>query len=164
MLLRKAILSDVEGICRVCTEGWRATYRDLVSKKSVEKVIVDFHNPERVRSEVLNPEGWNGWWVALDKNEVVGAGGGGMTGETNSELFVLYADPDKRGQGIGTLLLEAISNELKEQGATLQQVSVVEDNERGLPFYTARGFSVVGERKAHGVEDGRGSVLLERML
>lgn len=53
MLLRKATLDDVEGICRVCTEGWRATYCDLVSTKSVEKVIADFYNPERVRSEVL---------------------------------------------------------------------------------------------------------------
>ena len=163
MLLRKATLDDVKGICRVCTEGWRATYHDL-SKKSVEKVIADFYNPERVRSEVSNLEGWNGWWVALDKDELVGAGGGGMTGETNSELFVLYADPDKRGQGIGTLLLEAISNELKEQGATSQHVSVMKDNEKGLPFYRVRGFSVVGKRETHGTEGERGSVLLERIL
>ena len=164
MHVRKATLDDVEGICRVYTDGWRATYPGLISEKSIEEVIADFYNPERVRAEVLNPEGWNGWWVALDENEVVGAGGGGMTGETSSELFVLYADPNRRGQGIGTLLLDAISTEIRAQGATVQKVAVTKDNEKGLPFYQARGFSVVGEREAHGIADERGSVVLERTL
>ena len=162
MLVRKAKLEDVEGICRVCSAGWRASYKHLVSEDTLEQVVAEFYNPERVRAEVFKPENWNGWWVVLAEGEVVGAGGGGMTGESRSELFVIYVDPEKRGQGIGTLLLDAISNELKAQGATSQQVSTMKNNEKGLPFYRARGFSVIGERERQ--EDEWESWLLERAL
>ena len=163
-MLRKAVLEDIQGICRVCSAGWRASYQNLLPKATIEKVIADFYNLERVRSEVLDPKDWNGWWVARD-SEVVAAGGGGMIDETKCELFVIYVDPDRRGEGIGTQLLEAITAELTEQGATVQQVSTLKENKKGLPFYKARGFSVVGKGEAYGRPDGEHeSILLERKL
>ncbi len=66
------------------------------------------------------------------------------------EVFVLYVDPQRRGSGIGTALLEAITNQQRKSGAKEQWVSVEAKNDKGLPFYEARGFIRRGERTAYG--------------
>ena len=120
ILVRRARPEDVDGICRVCTDGYWAAYSGLLPDEYIARTVREFYNAERVRREVEDPEGWNGWYAALDGDRVVGAGGGGMTAPEVSELFVLYVDPARRGQGIGTRLLEAITEELRRQGAREQ--------------------------------------------
>ena len=71
------------------------------------------------------------------------------------EIFVLYLDKARRREGIGSLLLEAISEQQRSDGACEQWVSVEPDNEKGLPFYEARGFEARGERPAWGSSTGR---------
>jgi ribosomal protein S18 acetylase RimI-like enzyme len=164
--VRKATLDDVDGICRVCTEGYWATYSDLMPSDYIERTVATFYNPERVRGEVLHAEDWNGWYVALDGGTVVGAGGGGMTGPAICELFVLYLDPTRRREGIGTLLLDAITAEMREQGAHEQWVSVAKGNMKGIPFYEARGFVLQGEQATYASlpEDQRTSLRMCRPL
>lgn len=69
---------------------------------------------------------------------------GGITRPGVSELFVLYVDPSLRGQGVGTRLLEAITEELRHQGAREQWVSVTKGIQKGIPFYRTRGFPDTG--------------------
>jgi ribosomal protein S18 acetylase RimI-like enzyme len=147
--IKKASLDHVDGIRRVCTDGWRETYKNIRPKIYIEKVIESFYSAERIRREVEEPKNWNGWYVALERNNVVGAGGGGMISPTSAELFVLYMDPNRKGQGIGTLLLNAITQEFKGQGASEQWVAVEKDNQMGIPFYKAKGFKVRGEARSY---------------
>ena len=69
------------------------------------------------------------------------------------------------GSGFG-LLLDAITERQRSQGALEQWVSVEPENEKGLPFYLARGFHVLGNRPAWGTrpEEGRISLRLMRRL
>ncbi|MEN1936613.1 GNAT family N-acetyltransferase [Paenibacillus sp. 102] len=53
---------------------------------------------------------------------------------------MLYLNPSRRGEGIGTMLLHAITERQIEQGAIEQWVSVMKGNQKGIPFYEARGF------------------------
>ncbi|WP_338780704.1 GNAT family N-acetyltransferase [Metabacillus sp. FJAT-52054] len=140
----KAGLEHIQGIIRVCSEGYRNTYNETHSKKYIERTISEFYNAERVAKEIQETDRhWNGWYAAIGENGVAGAGGGGMTAEHTSELFVLYLDPAKRRQGIGTLLLNAITEEqIQTYGAQEQWVSVDEQNQKGIPFYKAKGFIV----------------------
>ena len=81
------------------------------------------------------------------------------------EVFVLYLDPARRREGIGSLLLDAISEQQRAHGAHEQWVSVEPDNAKGLPFYLARGFRVRGDRPAWGTAlEGRVSLRLMRRL
>ena len=91
----------MEGICRVCTEGYRATYPGLLPEDSIEHVISEF--------------------------------------------------------------LEAITGEMVAQGAREQWVSVQKGNQKGVPFYEARGFTVEGARPAFGGATGT-SLRLRRSL
>ena len=164
--IRKAILADVPGISRVCSAGYRATYPDLLSDEEIEATVAEWYSLDRIYHDVVHPEGWNGWWVALDDQTVVGAGGGAFIAPASSELYVLYMDPQRRGEGLGTALLEVITDELYQQGAREQWVAVTPNNQKGIPFYEALGFVVRGTRPAYGntFQEGRQSLLYWRTL
>ncbi|MBM7633412.1 GNAT family N-acetyltransferase [Geomicrobium sediminis] len=48
--------------------------------------------------------------------------------------------PDRRNEGIGSKLLAEITKQQLTLGATEQWVSVQQHNEKGIPFYKAKGF------------------------
>ncbi|KAA0550051.1 GNAT family N-acetyltransferase [Bacillus sp. BGMRC 2118] len=140
-------------MARVCSKGYRQTYNQLCTKEYIERTIEKFYNIERLQSKVKKPEGWDGWVVAVENNKVLGAGGGGMIGDNEGEVFVLYLDPTRRGEGIGTLLLEEITRVQIENGAKYQWVSVLKDNNKGIPFYEARGFIFQSEMKTYATKN-----------
>ena len=167
IIVRRAEPDDAEGIARVCAEGWRDTYDGIYEPERIESAIAEYYTPERIAGEIAAPENWDGWFAAVheDTDTVVGAGGGGMTGPGVGEVFVLYLDPARRREGIGSLLLDAITEQQRAHRAHEQWVSVDPDNAKGLPFYFARGFDVRGERPAWGTApEGRVSLRLMRQL
>ena len=167
MRARKAGLADVADICRICRDAWRDTYAGVYDADEIERIVARYYSRERVREEVRRPEDWDGWWVAEDDaGRIVAAGGGGMTAPCVGEVFVLYADPPRRGEGAGTAILAAVTEEQRSQGAREQSVSVEPQNENGLRFYRARGFRRRGSRPLHGNEPGddRVSLRLSRRI
>ncbi|WP_161992262.1 N-acetyltransferase [Pseudonocardia sp. EV170527-09] len=171
-VIRAAVAADAPGIADVCTRAYRATYRDLLPSSFVEDVITRFYDEDRVRSEVAPaPPHWLGYVVAAagspgERGSVLGAAGGAITGEGVGELYVLYLDPDRRGEGIGTRLLDHVTVQLRDHGAREMWVSVAEGNDRGVPFYRARGFVERGRVPMHTseVSDGLWSLRMFRPL
>lgn len=152
--IQKAQPEHVAGISKVCADGYRATYMETHTQEYVERTIAEFYNHERILKEIVEKQtGWDGWFVALEDGRVVGAGGGGMTGPATGELFVLYLDPERRNEGIGSKLLTAITEEQIKQGAREQWVSVSKGNNKGIPFYEARGFVKDSEKRSYGISD-----------
>lgn len=81
----------VSGIINVCRVAYWNTYRTTHSKAYINRAIETFYHRERVCREVTETSrSWGGYFVALDHDQVVGAGGGGMPDCQMSELFVLY--------------------------------------------------------------------------
>ncbi|QWG50530.1 GNAT family N-acetyltransferase [Bacillus mycoides] len=154
---RKARVEDIQGIIKVCSDGYRNTYPGLLPQQYIESTIKEFYNDDRVRNEILNiSQEWNGWFVASDNGEILGAGGGGFTGKETAELFVIYLNPNRKREGIGTELLSIITNNQIERGAKEQWVSVAKDNDMGIPFYEAVGFKYQDGRPAYGLPVGEG--------
>lgn len=52
----------------------------------------------------------------------------------------LYVVPDRRGEGIGTRLLEVAEAALREEGASVVSLDVLADNEAAREFYRAQGY------------------------
>jgi GNAT superfamily N-acetyltransferase len=137
---RHATLDDVDAICRI--------YADACAGLTTSAEIERFYVPERVAREVdAALPSWGGWFVA-ETDAVIAAGGGGMTGLTTGELFVLHADRARRGEGAGSALLQAITAQQSRLGATEQWVGVDLANTDGIAFYEARGFVRRGTRPA----------------
>lgn len=152
MIVTSAGPEHVKGIAQVCSKAYRLTYALTHSESYIERVIQEFYNEERIFEEVMNTgREWCGYFVALENNKVIGAGGGGMISENSGEIFVLYIEPERRNEGIGSALLEAITKQQKESfGAEVQWVSVQEDNEKGIPFYEARSFQFSHKQPGYG--------------
>ncbi|MBM7542660.1 GNAT family N-acetyltransferase [Amphibacillus cookii] len=147
----RATEAHVSGIINVCRSAYWDTYQATHSEAYIDRVVKTFYHPERVWYEVTKTSrSWGGYFVALDHDQVVGAGGGGMTDRQISELFVLYIDPSRRNQGIGTKLLDAITAQQKQQGARKQWVSVQKGNMKAIPFYQAKGFIFSHEQSSYG--------------
>lgn len=141
--ITKPTENHIEAISGICSAGWKQTVEGKLSEKYQEQNIALWYNHERIRRDM---EAGYYTHVALIDSNVAGVIGGGMTGPGVSEVFMLYVDETYRYKGIGRLLLEALTELQKEQGATEQWVSVQEDNQRGIPFYEARGFQLQGKK------------------
>ncbi|XXM74586.1 GNAT family N-acetyltransferase [Lysinibacillus sphaericus] len=145
--MKKAGIQHIDGIIKVCSDGYRATYLHTHSSEYIERIIREFYHYDRVHHEVIHTDdGWNGYFVALEGDKVVGAIGGGLIDKEKGEVFVLYLDPDRLGEGIGTQLLHVLTQLQISKGATEQWVSVSKGNQKGIPFYEARGFQFVNEQ------------------
>ncbi|KAB7667150.1 GNAT family N-acetyltransferase [Bacillus sp. B1-b2] len=149
----KANKTHVEAIAKVCSKGWQSTINFPHTQEYIEQVIQEFYNHERIKKEVsTSNREWGGYYVALEDGEVVGAAGGGMTEEDVGELYVIYLDSNRRNEGIGTKLLEAVTMQQKELfGAKKQWVSVIKGNKLGIPFYEAKGFTFQHEVVENGM-------------
>jgi GNAT superfamily N-acetyltransferase len=166
-LVRPARDEDAAAIVDICTRGYRHTYPALLSSEFIERMIAESFSPERVAKEIAPaPPGWLGYQVAEEDGRVLGAAVGGMTAPEAGELFLLYLDPDERGRGLGTLLLNRVIDQLRASGATAMWVAALDGNEMGIPFYEARGFQKIQRRRTHGATeaDNAWSWLLSRPL
>lgn len=152
--VKKAEIRHIEGIIRVCSGGYRDTYKETHTAEYIERIIDEFYNFDRIRDEILNTgDHWNGWYVAIECETVVGAIGGGLINRDSGEVFVLYLDSKRRGEGIGTLLLNELTEIHKSKGATQQWVSVGKGNDKGIPFYEARQFVLMNEQKQYAAHE-----------
>lgn len=144
--VRLARAGEEQAICDVCREGFAASSFGLFASASIEQRAEQYYNPTRVRQEIAAAGAdrvWQGYVVAISETgDVLGAAGGGITDDTVGTIYVLYLNLALRGRGIGTALLDFITQQQKSEGATEQWVSVTEGNDLGIPFYRARGFAI----------------------
>lgn len=135
--------NHIEAISTICSMGWKQTVEGKLSEKYQEQNVAFWYAHERIKKDL---EAGFYSHVALIDSDVAGVIGGAMTGPGIGEVFVLYVDETYRYQGIGRHLLDALTQLQKEQGASKQWVSVQEGNQRGIPFYEARGFAYQGKK------------------
>ncbi len=154
--VRLARAGDEDAICDVCREGFTVSSNGLLTTASVEQRAQQYYNPARVRHEIATAgadPGWQGYVVAVSEaGGLLGAAGGGITDDTVGNVYALYLNLAFRGRGIGTALLDFVTQQQRSQGATEQWASVTAGNDLGIPFYLARGF-VVRDRVPFDVAD-----------
>jgi ribosomal protein S18 acetylase RimI-like enzyme len=165
--VRAAHQHDVAAIVDICTRAYAATYRDLLPASYLDRMLAEFYQPAQVSGRIAPaPPGWLGFQVVAEADRVLGVAAGGITGPGTGELHVIYLDPDERGRGLGTLLLDRITEQIRERGATEMWVAVVAGNDLAVPFYEARGFTIQGKRRAYGSTDAEDvrALLLRRPI
>lgn len=76
----------------------------------------------------------------------------------------VYVDPARRGEGVGSSLLEALAEASEEAGLWTLQAGVFPENEASVRVHLKAGFRVVGVRRRLGKLNGvwRDVLLLER--
>lgn len=150
--IRRANQWDAESMAVLLAKSQWFTYEALYSKEYITNLIDQYYNVQRIEQEIVSiNEKWHGYFIAEMSGKIVGVIGGGMTHEWTGEIYVFYMDPEMRGKGIGTRLLNFFTKLQKyTYGAKEQLVSVAKGNIYGIPFYEARGFIFQHEEPAYG--------------
>jgi len=149
--IRRGVIEDAVEASRMHARTWKVSYRGLV--------------PDTLLDE-LSPARWeNGWrrgfesmdptrtvHVAEIGGRVVGFAGGGRARDGAppgyvGEVYAIYVDPDRQGQGIGKSLLKAAAQGLVERGLTPIVIWTLFDNPASRGFYESRGGIVIGEKR-----------------
>ncbi|MEV0902870.1 GNAT family N-acetyltransferase [Actinoplanes sp. NPDC049802] len=148
-VVRPAVDADATRIAAICSGGYRNAYRELLPEGYIERSVVEFYSEARVAKEIAPaPPGWFGYQVVEEDGRVLGAAGGGMTGPAAGELSRIHLDDSQRGRGLGTLLLDRITEQVRTAGGTELWVSVFLGDRAGIGFYRARGFQPVDTVRA----------------
>ena len=142
--IERAAPEHVEAIAAICSRGWKQTVEGKLSDAYQKKNAAQWYNLEQVKSDI---EKGSYTHIAVNDSEVAGVIGGAITEPGVSQIFVFYVDEKYRYQGIGRQLLEIFTEEHKKEGARDQRVSVQDGNQRGIPFYEARGFVLQEKQK-----------------
>lgn len=76
----------------------------------------------------------------------------------------VYVDPERRGQGVGKLLLTSLVSESEQNGIWTLQASIFSENAASTTLHKSCGFREVGRRERIGKMNGiwRDTLLFER--
>ncbi|EHI69065.1 GNAT family N-acetyltransferase [Streptococcus ictaluri] len=141
--VRFAAIEDAQAISDICSQAWKKAYAQLYSNEYISKVIDDFYNVERITEECKeSSKDWYGYIVAYDGNDILGCIGGTCDNEVGF-IYVLYVKPDLKGIGIGSALLDFLTEyQIENYLISRQEVYVTTGNTRGIPFYLKHGFKL----------------------
>jgi GNAT superfamily N-acetyltransferase len=118
---------------------------------------------ERVRAHLRDPASW--FLVAKEGPVLVGMasaealrseGGAGPVTPGGCFLNFLFVAPERWGEGIGGVVLDAVLAEAKRRHYSRIHLWTQEDNERSHRLYRSRGFSPTGR-----TAEGEGEWVLE---
>ncbi len=148
-VVRHAVEADATEIARICSTAYRNAYRDLLPPEYIERSVSAFYNEPRVAREIepVLPD-WFGYQVVEEDGRVLGAAGGGMAGPDAGEVSLIYLESAERGRGLGTLLLDRVTDQIRAAGGTEMWVSVFLGDRNGIGFYRSRGFEPVSTVRA----------------
>jgi GNAT superfamily N-acetyltransferase len=130
--VRRATPSHAPTIRMIADAAWRATYRDLLRPETVDWFLERAYSEERVALRIERHE----TWVAELADEVAAFAESAIEPDRVT-LVAIYADPGRRGLGLGSALLEAIMSAHPDLPVA---ADVLVGNTTGEPFYVARGF------------------------
>lgn len=127
MIIRKMTITDYDGVYKlwINTPGMGLNNLDD-SKEGIEKYLI--RNPQTC-------------FVAEDDNRIIGVilcGNDGRRGYIHHTAV----DTTKRTRGVGTALVNAALDALKNEGINKVALVVFEKNEIGNSFWEKRGFTV----------------------
>ncbi len=145
MDIREATNDDRDGIQHAARESLQASYGHALSEDVIEEAVDHWYGDEMI--DELDDEDAL-YLVAVEDDEIVGFSQSYLTGEdgTAGEIDWIHIDPDHRGSGYGSRLLDETELALVDRGVTYLQGKVLVDNESGAEFYVSHGYEPGHER------------------
>ncbi len=144
--VRRARVTDREGIQRVARRSWHAAHDHIVGPEAVEEFLAEHYGDERLRRLIGSSRGT---WIVAE------AGGDDIVGfaatvpwrdrEDTWALASIYVLPDHWGEGIGRQLLDRVESVVRSAGGERLRLVVMADNDVGIGFYESTGFERVDD-------------------
>jgi ribosomal protein S18 acetylase RimI-like enzyme len=158
MRIRVASVDDAPAMGRVMVDSWLTAHRGQMPDAAWEKRR-DEWTPEvsatawqrSLRERDAAQGGGDVVLVAVDDDDtlaglVLGLAAEDDTSGRTAEIAAIYVGPDRRGQGVGRLLLQAAAGELADRGFSTLHIAVLTANLLARGFYDSQGGRDIGER------------------
>ncbi|MDQ3712080.1 MAG: GNAT family N-acetyltransferase [Acidobacteriota bacterium] len=149
MLIREAKESDAADIARLQVDAWRTTYKGIVPDTYIASLA--YERKEQSWRKILGSCESDFTFVAETSDEqIVGFASAGEIEEPErdfaGELIAIYLLEDYQCQGIGKLLVEAVTQRFIQQKVTSMIVWVFTENPFRA-FYESLGGKYVSEKQ-----------------
>ncbi len=160
--VRRAKIEDVSEITKIFNEGIEDGVATLETKLQTESDIMTWLENRDPRYMILVAENTDGeicGYVSLNKFNFKSA----YTGVADLSIYI---GRNCRGQGIGEILLDELSEEAKKEGFYKLVLNVISKNKRAQKFYEKMGYSLVGIYKDQGVLKGEwvDAIIMEKFI
>jgi len=132
-VIRPAESDDTDGIQRVARTTWHTTYDEMLGPDTVDTQVDEWYVDAAVREGVTSDEAT--YLVATIDGSVVGYASTGPSDDESghASLYAIYVLSDHCGSGLGTRLLDAVTDRLR--------IHVFADNNRARWFYERHGYT-----------------------
>ncbi len=136
-MIRQAGKQDIPRIAEIIVFGKRVAYRSIFkndcgsfNELQVVQLYEEYkNNPDRLEGMLL-----------YDDGIVKGVINGQLIGDRTVEITDFYVEPFFVRQGIGTLLIEYLIQQVRQKGGNKIVLWVIKDNMNARMFYEAKGF------------------------
>ncbi|MEN1970456.1 GNAT family N-acetyltransferase [Lentibacillus sp. N15] len=148
--IRKAVYTDAEVIATIHVKSWKNIYTDLVDEKDLSNTT--FENRKILWQTVLRMQKKQQWtFVLMDKaKQVIGFISGGPERtrrfQYDGEIYTIYLLPEYQRKGLGSMLLKALVEEIKQYGYQSLLVWVLTQNPSSR-FYEKYAAKPVGKEE-----------------
>jgi ribosomal protein S18 acetylase RimI-like enzyme len=144
MKVRPITDADVDAVAEIHVRTWRVAYAGIVPDD-----VLDALDPaENARMRRARPVPAGAATIVADDGRVVGfAAAGPHRDGGGGELYAIYVDPDRWGNGAGRALFDGARDHLRAQGFTEMVLWVLEENHDSRRFYERMGMEWDGTRK-----------------
>ncbi|MBX9392844.1 GNAT family N-acetyltransferase [Streptomyces sp. TRM72054] len=154
--IRELKVDDCERVAEIRVGGWRTAYRGLMPQSYLDALSVP-EDAARHRARFGQGDGSVVNLVAEREGEVVGwaCHGPYRDGEvrtSDAELYAIYVDPERYGEGIGHALLKESVRRCRAAGHPRMLLWVLRDNAPARHFYERAGFTADGAQEPFEVE------------
>ena len=124
----------------------------------------DAWTPEMFAAEFAQSASRRLYLVAEEGDTLIGYAGMMFTGGPQADVLTLAVDPAHWGQGAGTALLTALTDEAARRGHAEVMLEVRKDNPRARRLYLRHGFTEVGIRRGYYQPSGVDAVVMRKAL
>ena len=159
-VVRPAVIDDAEQIGSVHVRAWQAAYRGQMADDYLDGLSIDDRG-RRWRSTLAEPAGDRRYVVVEDPADGHVCG---FAAVGEGQLWAINLEPEAWGRRLGSALLNAAVDALREEGGQDAHLWVLEGNARARRFYEREGWTadggvkdeVIGERTLREVRYRRG--------
>ena len=144
---RAATEADLPRISEIHVDSWNAAYRGLVDDRALDERTVEWRlkhwrefmdaPPEEHLLAVVEVEGELAGFLHAGRSD-----DDDVDRQTTVNVFALYLDPARRGEGLGSGLLAWALDRFAERGFTVATLYSLVGNEPARRFYERHGWTL----------------------
>jgi ribosomal protein S18 acetylase RimI-like enzyme len=148
MHVRPATPDDAPAIESIARAAWWEAYPAVLDTDVIEETLGEVYAPEFVREAMAEHDDLLYLVAEADDGTPLGFATAQQTWADEVEIHTLYVDPDHWEEGVGSALLESVTESAASAGVDRLRVGVLSGNHVGRAFFESNGFERVETRTA----------------